>query len=226
LNNVEESIYTIPRIISHIPLKIKAFLTMQSLENKIVSRIYGHGRGWVFSKTDFSDLGDHSTIDWSLHRLEKKGTICRAIRGIYYYPQESSLLKETLPVNIQQVASAIARKFNWQIEPSGETALNILGISTQVPSRYVYTTNGRSKIYEIQNRELQFKKGMMRETGFKHLESTLLVQGLRALGKENPGSENLQIIRNAINPSKYAAILKETRGVTSWIHKLIQEICR
>ena len=45
---------------------------MQSFENKIISRVYGHGRGWVFSKIDFSDLGKFATIDWVLSKLEKK----------------------------------------------------------------------------------------------------------------------------------------------------------
>lgn len=200
--------------------------TMQSIENKIVSRIYGNGRGWVFSKIDFSDLGGFSTIDWVLYRLVKNGTIGRVMRGIYYYPQKSSLLNENLPIDIQQVARAISRRFKWEIEPSGETALNILGVSTQVPSKYVYITNGRSKKYTIQNRELQFKKGMLRETGFKHIESTLLVQGIRGLGKENITDENISTIKNAIDRSKSKAILKETSSVTSWIYNVIQKICR
>ena len=198
---------------------------MQSIENKIVARIYGNGRGWVFSQIDFADLGGRSTIDWSLSRLEKRGTIRRLLRGIYYYPQESTLLKEQLPVEIPRVAQALARKFKWKIEPSGETALNILGISTQIPSKYVYITNGRSKIYQIQKRELQFKKGMLKETNFKYHESAILVQALRAYGKENLTTENLIKFRNAINSLKYAQILKDTRSVTGWVYQAIQKIC-
>ncbi len=92
----------------------------------------------MFSQIDFSDLGGRSTIDWVLYKLEKRETINKVLRGLYYYPQESSLLKEQLPVEIPQVAQALARKFKWQIEPSGETALNVLGFSTQIPSKYVY----------------------------------------------------------------------------------------
>lgn len=198
---------------------------MQSIENKIVARIYGNGRGWVFSQIDFADLGGRSTIDWSLSRLEKRGTIRRLLRGIYYYPQESTLLKEQLPVEIPRVAQALARKFKWKIEPSGETALNILGISTQVPSKYVYITNGRSKVYQIQKRELQFKKGMLKETSFKHPESALLVQALRAYGKKNLSTENLIKFRNAIDPSKFVQIVKDTRSVTGWVYQAIQKIC-
>ncbi len=198
---------------------------MKSIEDRVIARIYGYGRGWVFSKIDFADLGGLSTIDWVLYKLEKKGTVNRVIRGIYYYPQDSSLLKEQLPVEIPKVAQALARKFKWQIEPSGETALNILGFSTQIPSKYIYITNGRSKTYKIQNRELQFKKGMLKETNFKYHESALLVQALRSLGKEHLTGKNLAIFRTAIDSAKYMQIKKDTRSVTGWIFKAIQEIC-
>lgn len=199
---------------------------MKETSNKILSRIYGHGRGWVFSHVDFADLGSRSTIDWRLHDLVQKGTIRRIIRGIYEYPKESTLLKETLPAEIPKVAQAIARKFNLEIQPSGDTALNLLGFSTQVPSKYVYITNGRSRSYRLQNRELHFKKGMLKETGFKLYESGLLVHALRALGKDHLTQKNLDIIRSAITPSKCKQILQDTRSVTGWIYKAIHEICR
>jgi hypothetical protein len=214
-----------PRKMNYFSWKNDTGAQMQSTENKIVARIYGNGRGWVFSKIDFSDLGGLSTIGWSLSRLEKKGTICRVMRGMYYYPNVGTLIKEQLPVEIPRVAQALARKFKWKIEPSGETALNILGISTQVPAKYVYITNGRSKIYQIQKRELQFKKGMLKETSFKHAESSLLVQALRAYGKENLSTENLIKFRNAINPLKFSQIVKDTRSVTGWVYQAIQKIC-
>lgn len=198
---------------------------MQTIENKVTSRIYGHGRGWVFSQIDFGDIGPRSTIDWILTNLEKKATIKRVLRGIYYYPQNSALLNEELPVEIPLVAQALARKFSWIIVPSGETALNILGISTQIPSKYVYITNGRSVCYHIEKRELQFKKGMIRETVFKHHESALIVQALRAYGKENFNDEILEKFKKTINPDKCALILKDTRSVTGWIYQAIQKIC-
>jgi len=198
---------------------------MQHIKNKIIARIYGNGRGWVFSPVDFADLGGRSSIDFTIYSLEKKGVIRRALRGIYFYPQESTLLKEHLPVEIPRVAQALARKFGWNIEPSGETALNILGISTQVPAKYVYITNGRSILYRIQNRELQFKKGMLKETDFKYADSAILVQALRAYGKENISDESLKRFSMAIDSSKYDQIRRDTKNVTGWIYQAIQKIC-
>src|ERR1019366_9925704 len=63
----------------------------ETIEYKILNRIYGNRRGWIFSPHDFAGLGDRSTIDSALHRFEQKGTIRRIIRGIYYFPRTSRL---------------------------------------------------------------------------------------------------------------------------------------
>ena len=157
---------------------------MQSIDNKLVSRIYGHQRGWAFSKNDFLDLGSDAAIRKALSRLETKGIVRRVLRGVYDYPRISSLLNETMGSDLDVLASAIARKSGWRIQPSENTALNLLGLSTQVPAKSIYLSDGPSKSYELGNRQLIFKKRALRESGFKHKESELVVQALKALGRD------------------------------------------
>ncbi|MDA3875733.1 MAG: DUF6088 family protein [Halothiobacillus sp.] len=92
---------------------------MQSIEDKIVSRIYGHGRGWAFGANDFSAEFGRSTIDWVFYKLVASETLRRVCRGIYDYPKFSELLQQELSPDFDQVAQALARKFNWRIQPSG-----------------------------------------------------------------------------------------------------------
>ena len=117
---------------------------MESTENKVISRIYGKGRGWAFSRIDFSDLGSIEAIDQSLSRLAKKRQIRRVLRGLYDYPKFSNFLDKELSPDIDQIARALARKYGWTIQVSGNTALNILGLSTQLPGRFMYYSDGRS----------------------------------------------------------------------------------
>ena len=109
----------------------------QTIENKVAYRVRGKGGGWAFSPRDFLDLGGRPTVDSALHRLAQRGDVRRVIRGIYDYPRFSHLLGQRLSPDIDQVARAIARKFGWRIQPSGATALNLLGVSTQVPARAI-----------------------------------------------------------------------------------------
>lgn len=199
---------------------------MQSIGDKIVSRIYGSGRGCVFSQKDFSQLGRREAIDISLHRLVKKGKIRRVMRGLYEYPKYSSLLNKELSPDIDQVAGALARKFGWTIQPSGPAALNLMGVSMQVPGRYVYLSNGPDRSYEIGKMALQFQHAVLKEASFKLPESALIVQGLRSLGKGGITTEVIAGIRNWLDPVLRTRVLNDTKTSTDWIYKAVREICR
>src|SRR5690554_1878145 len=108
---------------------------MNNVENQIVNKIYGMGRGWAFSRKDFGLIGNANAIDQAFYRLAEKGTIRRLTRGLYDYPRYSRLLGETLGPDMDQAAHALARKFGWQIQVTGNAALNIMGLSTQVPTQ-------------------------------------------------------------------------------------------
>jgi len=196
---------------------------MQSIEDKILSRIYGHGRVWCFSQIDFSDLGSRGSIDIALHRLEKKGTIRRISRGLYEYPRFSNFLNTMLGPDMDEAARAVARKFKWEVIPNGPTALNILGVSTQVPSKYVYISNGPNRTFQILGTELVFQHQEAKQTVFEHAESALIVQALRSLGKGNITNQAARKIRNRYDEKKWSRIIKDTAAVASWIHDEIKK---
>ena len=187
--------------------------------------IAGHGRGWAFSSKDLLEKFSRSQVDNLLSELVKKGKIRRVARGIYDYPKYSELLQKTLGPDIDQVARAIARKFNWRIEISGESALNLLGLSTQVPAKYVYLSDGPNKTYDIMGTTFEFKKSSLKDIGFKHRESSLIVQALKALGRDRITNETIKKIRTKIDEKGCNKILKDTKTATDWIYETIKKIC-
>jgi hypothetical protein len=199
---------------------------MNGLKNKIVSRIYGNGGGWCFTRSDFLDIASPETIDVTLHRLNEDGMIVRALRGVYYYPKYSKLLNIFLSPDIDQVAHAIARKFNWDIQPIGDTALNILGLSNQVPGRYVYLSTGPSKKYKIGNTDLIFKKTALKNSGFKHKKSSIVFQALKTLGEDNISLEIIDKIKDILTLDEKRKILKDTERTTAWVYEIIKKICK
>jgi len=198
----------------------------KTVEDKILSRIYGNGRGWAFSQADFADLGTRSTIDSALNRREKEDLIRRVIRGIYDYPRHSDLLKKSISPDIDQVAHALARKFAWRIQPDGATAQNLLGLSTQVPARVVYLSDGPDRSYTIGKTSLAFEHTALKEAGFKLRQSRLLVQALRAYGEDRITPKILTQIRKQFDPVLRKKILLDTKTATGWIYAAIQEIAR
>jgi Family of unknown function (DUF6088) len=187
--------------------------------------IAGHGRGWAFSSRDLMERFSRQQADNLLSDLTALGKIRRVARGIYDYPKYSEFLGKELSPDIDQVARAYARKFNWRIEISGDSALNYFGISTQVPGTYTYLSDGPSKSYDILGMTLKFKKSQLKNIGFKHRESSLIVQALNTLGKEHVTSNIIKKIREQIDPKKYNKILKDTQSTTVWIYETIKTIC-
>jgi len=198
---------------------------MQSIENKIYRRICGNSRGWTFSNNDFSDLGRPGSIDIALYRLHKSGKIRRICRGIYDYPKYSELLGQWLSPDIDRTAHALARRSGWKIQPSGNTALNLLGISTQVPARFVYLSNGPNRIYRIGDIDLTFKKTALKEAALRYRESALLVQAIKALSNQNNIDKIIKLARRRFSLSERKRILKDTRYITDWIVEIIRKIC-
>jgi hypothetical protein len=196
----------------------------QTIETKLSYRIRGNGGGWAFSPKDFLDLGGRPTVDSALHRLTQRGEVRRVVRGIYDYPRFSKLLGQQLSPDVDQVARAIARKFRWRIQPSGATAANLLGLSTQVPARAVYLSDGPDRSYKIGNTTLAFEHTALKEAGFKLKESGLIVQALKSLGSERITPEVISTIRTWLPESLRAKVLADTRTATGWVYTAIQQI--
>jgi hypothetical protein len=197
---------------------------MQSIEKKIVARIYGNQRGWSFSKKEFLDIAGDDAVRKALSRLEARGTIRRVLRGLYDYPEMSTLLNEKMGPDMDQLARALARKHGWRIQPSGNMALNVLGLSTQVPAMAVYLSDGPGKIYDIGPRKLVFKKRALKESGFKHRESELVVQALKALGKERIDSKTRTKLATALPHSMWKKMVRDTMTAPAWVHEIIRTI--
>lgn len=188
--------------------------------------IAGHGRGWSFSSRDLMQKFTRQQADNLLSDLSAQGKIRRIAHGMYDYPKYSDFLGKELSPDIDQVARAYARKFNWRIEISGDSALNYFGLSTQVPGTYIYLSDGASKSYDIMGTTLKFKKSQLKNIGFKHSESSLIVQALNTLGKEHITDSVIKKIREQIDPKKYEKILKDTQSSTVWIYESIKVICQ
>jgi hypothetical protein len=201
-------------------------MKLQPIDKAVANRIHGNRGGWLFSPRDFADLGARSTIDSILHRLERKGKIRRIIRGIYDYPRFSQLLHQNLSPDIDKVAHALARKFGWRIQPGGAAALNLLGLSTQVPARSVYLSDGPARTYRIGATTLVFKHTALKEAGFKYPESGLIVQALKALGGRRITPKVISKIRRWLPVKLRAKVLADTGTATGWVRRAIRRIAR
>lgn len=197
-----------------------------SKAGEIKKRILSAEPGTVLSSVDFADIAEKSKVGVILSRLESEGVIRRVMRGIYDKPIYNAFLCENLAPSPSLVAEAIARNYGWTIVPCGDTALNRLGISTQVPAIWSYVSDGKYKEYSFDNTVIEFKKTTNKEISKLSYKSALVVQALKALGKENIDETVLNKLKNSLTSSEKKKLLKEAKTATSWVYEYIKEICR
>ncbi|MBR7127480.1 MAG: hypothetical protein IKD09_02720 [Lentisphaeria bacterium] len=196
-----------------------------SVKNKIISRIYGHGRGWVFSANDFLRDFKRYEIDMALKSLTDAGKIRRICRGIYDYPAFSAILQIPVGPDMNMVAFAIARKFKWQIYPSGDTALNYFGLSTQIPGRLIYISSGPGRIFTTEFGSIEFKNSTQRESQFRYIESALVVQAVRSLGVNLITDDILERLSAAFDADMWQKIKQDSISAAGWIYAVICKLC-
>lgn len=192
---------------------------------QIEERIMGYPFGTAFSASDFLDIADSNSVSQALYRLEKDNSIRRIINGIYDKPAYSQLIQEYGTPNIEKIAEAMARRFNWNIAPSGNTALNILHVSTQVPNTWEFVSDGPYRDYTIGKVPLKFKHVMPREINGYSSITTMVIQGIRVIGKGNMTKEQLDRFSSVISAEDKVTLLKEGQSATAWIYRTIKNIC-
>ena len=197
---------------------------MNSYLDQIKNRINDFDSRKVFINNDFLDIAGNETVRRTLNQLVSENKIKRVINGFYYNPIYSELIGEYEAVSIHELALAIARKYNWNIAPFNSTALNLLGLSTQVPTHYKYISSGRYKEYKIGDTVLEFKKVNPGEIANMSLKTATVIQAIKSLGKENITSEIIQKIRENLTEKERTDLMNESKSVPAWIYEVIREI--
>jgi len=198
---------------------------MKSIESQILDRISSQGYGWTFSAKDFINLGSREAIDIGLHRIEKKKIIRRVIRGIYDYPKKGKLTGGLISPDPFTVAQTIARRNNWKIIPNGETALNVLGLSTQMPVAFIFFSNGQNRSYQLGKFEIIFKHKIAKDF-FKTSDiEDLIIQSIKTLGKDGIDNTKIRIMRKKLSRQGRQQLLNHAQYGTEWIFRVIKKIC-
>jgi hypothetical protein len=189
----------------------------------IVSRIYGSGRGAVFTATQFLDIGSRRTVDVTLHRLVKAGTIRRLTRGLYDYPKQHPDFGVLFP-SPEVVAKALAGKDAIRFQPSGAYAANLLGLSEQVPAKIVFLTDGRAKRVKIGRQEIILKRTSPRNMATAGRLSGLIIQALRYLGKAHVDEKIIARLKQKLGDTDARSLLKDMAYAPTWIGDILRQL--
>jgi hypothetical protein len=199
---------------------------MNNVQDDILDRIRGQGRGKVFTPKDFLDLGSRDAADQSLSRLVKGGEIQRLGRGLYHYPRVNERLGIPLGPDLDEIAEALARQTGSRVVPSGAVAANRLGLSTQVPAKPVYLTDGRTRQVRIGSTTFQLRHAAPKEFPVGCRTSAMVFQALRHLGQVAVDAQVVSQLRRALSSEQLKELLRDARYTTDWIATVVRQVVR
>ena len=170
-----------------------------------------------------SDFPEYHTefVGSILSELTTEGMLVKIAHGIYAKPRRSKF--GVVQPSVDKVVQAIAARDNAKVLPSGMTALNALGLSTQVPMNYTYLTTGSERTVNLSNRKVVLKRGVPKNFCYGTRLISLLVQALKALKKENVGESELNVIRQLVlKETDKETLVKDIDMMPAWMKRIIK----
>jgi hypothetical protein len=193
------------------------------VDQVMLARIKKRGQGWVFSASDFLDLGSRPAVDKALSRMAAAKTVRRVVRGLYDIPQHHPILGILSP-DADNVAKALASRSGTRLQPTGACAANLLGFSDQVPMRMVFLTDGRSKRVLLGKLEISFKRTSPRLMAAAGTISGLVIHALRYLGKAHVRELKLQSLASRLSPADRKRLLADAALAPAWIGDIMRRL--
>lgn len=194
------------------------------IKNKIKSRIITSDKGTIFLIADFLDIASYDAVRQTLSRLVKEETLIRVMRGIYKKPNYNEFLQYEIPASPDTIARALARANNWTIGPKGDAALNILGISTQVPAVYHYISDGPYKKLKYDNIQIIFEKRSNKVLSGYSYKTILIIEAIRTLGPEHMDDTARKKILSKCNEDDLILLNNDGKKSRRWIYEEIKRI--
>lgn len=178
-------------------------------------------RGSIIFPSTFDSIGNVEVVKKSLLRLVNKEFLVRLAHGIYLYPKQDKLLGNLIP-SIEEIANAIANRDKARIIPTGITALNKLGLSAQIPMNVVFLTDGAPRSINIGKRSIKFKKTTPKNLAVRGEITSLVIQALKEIGKDNITEEQLEKLRSHLGSEKTRIIEHDAKLTPAWISKIMK----
>lgn len=198
---------------------------MKSSKNQIETKILKSSLGEIFFAEDFYAYGSAGNIRLTLFRLVNEGILERLAQGIYLKPKKDPLLGTLYPTT-EEIAKQIAKRDKARIAPTGVLALYLLGLTTQIPLKAVYLTDGSQREIKIGNRSIQFKKTVPKSFAIKDELLHLIVQAFKEVGQNNVTEEFIEKIKPSVVQLDSQVVQKQVKYAPVWIQKVIKNLMK
>ena len=197
---------------------------MRIIDN-IEQQIRQSEAGSLFFVSDFATSGNDVFISRVLSEFVDSGLLNRLSQGVYYKPVKTRL--GVLYPEVSEIVKAIARRDNAQVLPTGETAQNMLGLSTQMPMNYIYLTSGSARKLTIGPKTITFKRCVPKNFACKNEFLAILIQALKSIGQDRLTDEHRVIIKGLLkNNLPIVSLEEDLKTAPVWARRIIANIAK
>lgn len=196
-----------------------------SIHSQISAKIARFARGKLIFPGDFKGLGSEAAVKMALLRLVREGKLDKVAHGIYVVPRLDPVLGK-VPPSLESIAQAIASRDRARIRPSGAYALNQLGLTTQVPMKLVYLTDGAPRSVRVGKRMIKFKPTTPRSLAYKGDISALVIPAFKELGQKNVTPEMIQRVKGLLRRERPAALEADAQLAPHWIASIFYDVLK
>lgn len=192
----------------------------KSIEIQALEQIKRSPRGALFFVDSFTKIANTKSANKALERLEKSGELLRIAQGIYVRAVIDKYIGIVLP-SIEQIAIAIAKRDRATIVPTGIYAMYKLGLTSQVPLNIVFYSDTSARKIKIGKQIITFKKASSKNLAFIGKISTLAIQALRSIGKDQATAEEIKQLKKILKNENPKHLQHDLQLAPVWIRKLI-----
>ena len=175
---------------------------MNSLPSRIMEHAEALPEATPLCPGSLLHLGSRAAVDQALSRLARAGKLLRICQGVYMRPIETRF-GQCAP-SIHKALAALSALWGETIVPTGGSAANCLGLTTQNPVRSVYLTSGPSRRLHFGAHPVELRHAPRWQLSAPHRKAGEVIRALSWLGREE-----VEDALDAVLPSLSAEDLDE-----------------
>jgi hypothetical protein len=193
---------------------------MQTVAENILSEAKTLPEGALISAKEFLHLGSRAAVDQALKRLKERKELMPLYRGVYVRPVKTRF--GTRAPAAEKVVERFAATRAETVVAHGAAAANSLGLTTQVPTKLVYLTSGKSRRLKLGAQVVEMK----------HAPQWMLLPSQRAAGEavralawigEHRAAEALTALKHKLPQSTVDELIALRPALPGWLSKSIRQ---
>jgi len=194
---------------------------MEVLTEQILKHAEAMPEGAPITAKGLLHLGSRAAVDQALSRLVRRGQLLRAGRGLYVRRVESRFGARS--PSVESVVEGIGAQRGETIASNGAAAANGLGLTTQVPIRMVYLTNGRNRTLRLGKQKVELRHAPPWQLVLADRPAGQAVRALAWLGPEKSEAA-LKTLKRRLKPADFRELVAVGPRLPTWLARSVSQV--